>query len=91
MENIRISDFRRPGEKENEMLLVKLTKTQKQRIKMLTDASGFKSISDFVRFTLLNPSFEMKLNEILKGVKEIQEKIPSCKYRKQTDELRCKK
>ena len=75
-------DFRRPGEKENEMLLVKLTKTQKQRIKMLTDASGFKSISDFVRFTLLNPSFEMKLNEILKTVKEIQEKIPPCKCRK---------
>jgi len=74
-------DFRRPGEKENEMLLVKLTKTQKQRIKMLTDASGFKSISDFVRFTLLNPSFEMKLNEILKTVKEIQEKIPPCKCR----------
>ena len=85
------SDFRRPGEKENEMLLVKLTKTQKQRIKMLTDASGFKSISDFVRFTLLNPSFEMKLNEILRIVKEIQEKIPPCKCRKQADEPRCKK
>ena len=83
-------DFRRPGEKENEMLLVKLTKTQKQRIKMLTDASGFKSISDFVRFTLLNPSFEMKLNEILKTVKEIQEKIPPCKCKKLIDESRSK-
>ena len=91
MENQRINDFRRPGEKENEMLLVKLTKTQKQRIKMLTDASGFKSISDFVRFTLLNPSFEMKLNDILRIVKEIQEKIPPCKCRKQVDEPRSKK
>jgi len=91
MKNQRINDFRRPGEKENEMLLVKLTKTQKQRIKMLTDASGFKSISDFVRFTLLNPSFEMKLKEILNAVREIQEKIPPCKCRKQADELRCKK
>ena len=72
------SDFRRPGEKENEMLLVKLTKTQKQRIKMLTDASGFKSISDFVRFTLLNPSFEEKLNLILQSLKKLEEKMNKC-------------
>jgi Arc/MetJ-type ribon-helix-helix transcriptional regulator len=78
MENQRINDFRRPGEKENEMLLVKLTKTQKQRIKMLTDASGFKSISDFVRFTLLNPSFEEKLNLILQSLKRLEEKMNKC-------------
>jgi len=71
-------DFRRPGEKENEMLLVKLTKTQKLRIKMLTDASGFKSISDFVRFTLLNPSFEEKLNLILQSLKNLEEKVNKC-------------
>jgi len=59
------SDFRRPGEKENEMLLVKLTKTQKQRIRMLTEASGYKSISDYVRFMLLNPSLEDKFNQIM--------------------------
>jgi hypothetical protein len=72
------SDFRRPGEKENEMLLVKLTKTQKLRIKMLTDASGYKSISDFVRFTLLNPSFEEKLNLILQSLKRLEEKMNKC-------------
>lgn len=71
-------DYRRPGEKENEMLLVKLTKTQKLRIKMLADASGFKSISDFVRFTLLNPSFEEKLNQIIALLKEMQEKMNKC-------------
>jgi len=59
------SDFRRPGEKENEMLLVKLTKTQKQRIRMLAEASGYKSISDYVRFMLLNPSLEEKFNQIM--------------------------
>jgi Arc/MetJ-type ribon-helix-helix transcriptional regulator len=59
------SDFRRPGEKENEMLLVKLTKTQKQRIRMLAESSGYKSISDYVRFMLLNPSLEEKFNQIM--------------------------
>jgi len=59
------SDFRQIGEKENHRLLVRLTKTQKQRIKMLADASGYKSVSDFVRFTLLNPTFEQKFNELI--------------------------
>ena len=59
------NDFRQMGEKENHRLLVRLTKTQKQRIKMLADASGYKSVSDFVRFTLLNPTFEQKFNELI--------------------------
>lgn len=58
-------DFREIGEKENHRLLVRLTKTQKLRIKMLTEASGYKSVSDFVRFTLLNPTFEEKFNELI--------------------------
>jgi len=61
----KINDFRQMGEKENHRLLVRLTKTQKQRIKMLADASGYKSVSDFVRFTLLNPTFEQKFNELI--------------------------
>ena len=51
------NDFRQMGEKENHRLLVRLTKTQKQRIKMLADASGYKSVSDFVRFKFLNSTF----------------------------------
>jgi hypothetical protein len=32
---------------------------------MLTEASGYKSISDYVRFMLLNPSFHEKFNFII--------------------------
>ena len=84
------SDFRMYGEKENHRLLVRLTKTQKQRIKFLAEAEGYKTMSNFVRIHLLNPSFDEKLNQIIVLLKEMQ-KIPPCKCRKQADEPRCKK
>ena len=59
------TDYRKPGEKENEILLVRLTKTQKTRLKMLAESSGLKSLSNYVRIQLLNPSIESKLNQIL--------------------------
>jgi len=59
------NNFRQPGEKENEVLLVRLTKTQKIRLKALAEASGFKCVSNYVRIQLLNPSIENKLNQIL--------------------------
>lgn len=59
------NNFKQIGEKENETLLVRMTKTQKQRVQALAEASGFKTTSDFVRTQLLNPSIEQKLNSIL--------------------------
>lgn len=91
MEDIRINDFSKFGERANHRLIVVLTKSQKERIKMLTEASGFSTMSGFVRYQLLHPSFEMKLNEILKTLKEIQEKIPPRKCQIPIDEPRCKK
>jgi len=38
---------------------------QKKRLEALAIASGFKSVSDYVRVNLLNPSIEMKLNSII--------------------------
>lgn len=60
-----MNDYRNPGEKENEVLLVRLTKSQKLRLRSLSEANGFKSMSDYVRIQLLNPSIEAKLNQIL--------------------------
>jgi len=76
------NDFRECGEKENHRLLVRLTKSQKQRLRALTEASGFKSVSDFVRITLLNPTVDMKLNKIL----EILQKHKNEKQEKTKEE-----
>jgi Arc/MetJ-type ribon-helix-helix transcriptional regulator len=67
---MQINSFKKAGEKENENLLVRLSKTQKQRIVALAEASGYKSVSDYVRMTLLNPSIEQKLNNILSLLQE---------------------
>jgi hypothetical protein len=53
------------GEKANHSILIRVTKTQKERVRALADSSGHKSISDYVRTELLNPSIEMKVNKIL--------------------------
>ena len=62
---IEKQDYKQCGEKENQVLMLRVTKTQKARLKMLAEGSGFKSMSDYVRIQLLNPSIEAKLNRIL--------------------------
>ena len=59
------NDFKQIGEKANHKLLVILTKSQKDRIRMMAEASGYKTISNFVRVMLLNPSFHEKFNIII--------------------------
>ena len=77
------NDFRECGEKENHRLLVRLTKSQKQRLRALTEASGFKSVSDFVRITLLNPTVDMKLNKILEILQENEKQEKAKEGKKQ--------
>ena len=51
--------------KKNHNLIIRVDLEQKQRLEALASASGFKSVSDYVRVNLLNPSIEAKLNSIL--------------------------
>ena len=71
---MRINDFTQYGERANYGFRIRLTKNQKIRLKAMTDAAGFKTISSYVRFILFNPTFDMKLNRILEIVKDLQEK-----------------
>ena len=49
---------------------VRLTKNQKERLKVLADGAGFKTLSGYVRFMLFNPTFDIKLNRILEELKK---------------------
>jgi hypothetical protein len=62
MDNTKTSNR---GEKANHMVLIRVTKTQKERLKALAEAEGHKTVSDYVRTNLLNPSVEAKLNQII--------------------------
>ena len=59
------ADFQTNGFKKNHLLQIRLDVEQKKRLEALAIASGFKSVSDYVRVNLLNPSIEMKLNRIM--------------------------
>ncbi len=72
---MRINDFNKYVEHANYHLNVRLTKNQIERLRILADGAGFKTVCSYVRFTLFNPTFDMKLNRILEIVKELQEKI----------------
>ena len=58
------------GFKKNHLLQIRLDVEQKKRLEALAIASGFKSVSDYVRVNLLNPSIESKLNNILMLLQE---------------------
>ena len=59
------TEFETYGIKKNHLLQIRLDKLQRERLQALASASGFKSVSDYVRVNLLNPSIEMKLNRIV--------------------------
>ena len=52
-------------ERGNHLLQIRLTKSQHERLKALSIASGHNTISSYVRTNLLSPSIEMKLNKIM--------------------------
>ena len=66
----QMNEFRQNGDRENHRLEIRLSKSQKQRLQMLAEASGFTTVSAFVRSQCLNPSMEMKVNEILAILKK---------------------
>jgi|TARA_R100000093_G_scaffold43835_1_gene22735 predicted nuclease with TOPRIM domain len=54
---------------------VRLSKKQKEELKILTRVNGFITISNFVRHRLFdNNSVHLKLNEIIKKLDEVREK-----------------
>lgn len=68
------SEFQTNGHKKNHLLQIRLDIEQKKRLEALATASGFKSVSDYVRVNLLNPSIEHKLNTILNLLQDTGEK-----------------
>jgi predicted DNA-binding protein len=58
------------------LLQIRLDIEQKKRLEALATASGFKSVSDYVRVNLLNPSIEQKLNNILSLLQENKSDSP---------------
>lgn len=58
------------SEKGTHLLQIRLTKSQHERLKHQSVANGFNTLSNYVRTSLLNPSLEYKVNNILKILQE---------------------
>ncbi len=70
------------NEKKKSDLHIRLKKEQKERLVALARGAGFNSYSDYVRFILFNPTFDLKLNRILEIVKGIKEKVNEIEIKK---------
>lgn len=59
------------GEKANHNILIRLTKSQHQRLKFLSESNNYKTLSQYAREKLLeSPAVETRLNQILKLLQE---------------------
>lgn len=66
------------GKKTTGDLRIRVSQEQKDRIKNNAEALGYKNISDYTRSILLNHDLDtkMKINEILKYIRELAEAVP---------------
>lgn len=58
-------EFKSNGHKKNHLLQILVDLKQMERLRALASASGFKSVSSYVRYQCLNPSLEANVNKIL--------------------------
>lgn len=64
------------GEKNNHNILIRLTKSQHQRLKFLAESNNYKTLSQYARDKLFeSPAVEIKLNNILKLLQENKLKL----------------
>lgn len=68
------NEQQKEGEKSNHIMQIRLSKSQWARLQTLAKASGYNVVSEFVRFQCLNPSLEVKINEILALIKKGEKK-----------------
>ncbi len=56
--------------KGNVFVKIRVTESQNKRLRFLAEDSGFNTVSAYIRSQCLNPSMEVKLNQIIKMLKE---------------------
>ena len=61
------------GEKANHEVHVMLTRTEKERLKMLTKAANYGTMSKYIKDQIFRPEIHHKLDMILKNILEMKE------------------
>lgn len=58
--------------------MIRVDLQDKERLEAMAKAEGFKSVSEWVRYNLLHPSLEQKVNKIL-SLLETKNKVKNAK------------
>jgi len=68
-EDLRVSPVKQNGEKANYDFHLRLSKSEKERLIMLTSSAGYSTMSQFLKDQLFRPDIHFKLDLILKSLK----------------------
>ncbi len=54
-----------------------LTESQRKRLRILAENTGFNTVSSYIRFLAFNPTFEVRFEQIIKLLNEIKDDLKS--------------
>lgn len=54
-----------------------LTESQRKRLRILAENTGFNTVSSYIRFLAFNPMFEVRFEQIIKLLNEIKDDLKS--------------
>jgi hypothetical protein len=72
-EELRAKPVKQNGERSNHDFHLRLSKTEKERLIMLTKSANYATMSQFLKDQLFRPDLHFKLDLILKRIEKLEE------------------
>jgi hypothetical protein len=72
-EELRAKPVKQNGERSNHDFHLRLSKTEKERLIMLTKSANYATMSQFLKDQLFRPDLHFKLDLILKSLKNLED------------------
>jgi len=72
-EELKVKPVKQNGERSNHDFHLRLSKTEKERLIMLTKSANYATMSQFLKDQLFRPDLHFKLDLILKRIEKLEE------------------
>ena len=72
-EELKVKPVKQNGERSNHDFHFRLSKTEKERLIMLTKSANYATMSQFLKDQLFRPDLHFKLDLILKRIEKLEE------------------
>ncbi|MFH1238251.1 MAG: hypothetical protein V1491_02325 [archaeon] len=73
-EELKSRPVKQNGERSNHDFHLRLSKTEKERLIMLTESANYATMSQFLKDQLFRPDLHFKMDLILKRLEKLEEK-----------------